>query len=125
MTWEMDQKIMQKRYYQQGEKSGEMIKRWNACRKDCQDNESSCGRSGSAKIKKRTSRQHIGTSSFTINSITAVFPAPAACQISRIPFLKPYSKYSHTYRQNIVNNQAHIPQPFASQNPCQDSSQNI
>ena len=24
MTWEMDQKIMQKRYYQQGEKSGEM-----------------------------------------------------------------------------------------------------
>ena len=23
MTWEMDQKIMQKRYYQQGEKSGE------------------------------------------------------------------------------------------------------
>ncbi len=30
MTWEMDQKIMQKRYYQQGEKSGEMIlwKKW-------------------------------------------------------------------------------------------------
>ena len=26
MTWEMDQKIMQKRYYQQGEKSGEMKK---------------------------------------------------------------------------------------------------
>ena len=25
MTWEMDQKIMQKRYYQQGEKSGEQI----------------------------------------------------------------------------------------------------
>ena len=24
MTWDMDQKIMQKRYYQQGEKSGEM-----------------------------------------------------------------------------------------------------
>ena len=25
MTWEMDQKIMQKRYYQQGEKNGEQI----------------------------------------------------------------------------------------------------
>ena len=25
MTWEMDQKIMQKRYYQQGEKNGEQM----------------------------------------------------------------------------------------------------